>query len=224
MISAFLLTTWSMKPGSWWEKPLWSWRQTCEREQVVERGDRPAPGDLAGHLQPLGVLVEHRVDDVDEGLVAVEEAVAAGEQVALEPALAVVLGEHLHAPGRRARGGRRSARISAPRRRGRSPRRRPRAGWRRSRRVRRGGSWCALRVDHVAQEGRRARGSPRRASRPGVATSTRVVAEVGQREVAQQQAAVGVRVGAHAPVALGRQRGAARRRGRPSSSKSSSGR
>src|SRR5659263_577903 len=26
-ISAFLLTTWSMKPGSWWEKPLWSWRR-----------------------------------------------------------------------------------------------------------------------------------------------------------------------------------------------------
>ena len=28
MTSAFLLTTWSMKPGSWWLKPLWSWRQT----------------------------------------------------------------------------------------------------------------------------------------------------------------------------------------------------
>src|SRR5699024_10468200 len=26
--SAFLLTTWSMKPGSWWENPLWSWRHT----------------------------------------------------------------------------------------------------------------------------------------------------------------------------------------------------
>jgi hypothetical protein len=42
------------------------------------------------------VLVEHRVDDVDEGLVAVEEAVPPGEQVALEPALAEVLGEDLH--------------------------------------------------------------------------------------------------------------------------------
>ena len=30
MISAFLFTTWSMKPGSWWEKPLWSCRHTCE--------------------------------------------------------------------------------------------------------------------------------------------------------------------------------------------------
>jgi hypothetical protein len=35
---------------------------------------------------------------VDEGLVAVEQPVPAGEQVALEPALAQVLGEHLHHP------------------------------------------------------------------------------------------------------------------------------
>ena len=39
---------------------------------------------------------------MDERLVAVEEAVAAREQIALEPALALVLGEHLHhAPVRR---------------------------------------------------------------------------------------------------------------------------
>ena len=53
-------------------------------------------GIVARHLQPLRVLVEHRVDDVDERLVAVEEAVPAGQQVALEPALAEVLAEHLH--------------------------------------------------------------------------------------------------------------------------------
>ena len=38
-------------------------------EQVVQRGDRPPPRDAVGRLQPLGVLVEHRVDDVDERLV-----------------------------------------------------------------------------------------------------------------------------------------------------------
>ena len=53
---------------------------------------------LARHLQPLRVLVEHRVDDVDERLVAVEEAVAAGQQVALEPALAEMLAQDLHDP------------------------------------------------------------------------------------------------------------------------------
>ena len=35
---------------------------------------------------------------MDEGLVAVEEAVPAGEEVALEPALAKMLGEDLHDP------------------------------------------------------------------------------------------------------------------------------
>jgi hypothetical protein len=42
------------------------------------------------------VLVEHRVHDVDERLVAVEEAVPSREQVALEPALAEVLAQDLH--------------------------------------------------------------------------------------------------------------------------------
>jgi len=42
------------------------------------------------------VLVEHRVDDVGERLVRVEEAVTAGEQVPLEPAEQRVLGQHLH--------------------------------------------------------------------------------------------------------------------------------
>ena len=65
-------------------------------EQIVERRDRRTPGDVPCHLQPLGVLVEHGVDDVDEGLVAVEQPVAPGEQVALQPALAHVLREHLH--------------------------------------------------------------------------------------------------------------------------------
>ena len=67
-------------------------------EQVVERRDGRAPLDLPGRLQPLGVLVDHRVDEVDERLVAAEDAVPAGQQVALQPALAGVLGEHLHDP------------------------------------------------------------------------------------------------------------------------------
>ena len=40
------------------------------RQQVVERCDRPAPADMVAHFQPLGVLVEHRVDDVNKCLVA----------------------------------------------------------------------------------------------------------------------------------------------------------
>ncbi len=54
-------------------------------QQVVERCDRLSPWDLAAYLQPPGVLVEHRIDDVDEGLVAREQAVAPSEQIAFEP-------------------------------------------------------------------------------------------------------------------------------------------
>src|SRR5690606_39809014 len=42
------------------------------------------------------MLIEHRVDDVDEGFVAVEEAVPPRQQVAFEPAFAQVLAQDLH--------------------------------------------------------------------------------------------------------------------------------
>ena len=63
-------------------------------EQIVQRGDLAAPGQLQRHLQPLGVLAEHRVDDANEGLIAVEQPVPAGQQVSFKPTLALVLAEH----------------------------------------------------------------------------------------------------------------------------------
>src|SRR5580704_2073637 len=63
-------------------------------EQIVERGDLPAPWKFQRHLEPLGVLAEHRVDDANEGLIAVEESVPPGEQITLQPTLALVLAEH----------------------------------------------------------------------------------------------------------------------------------
>ena len=65
-------------------------------EQVIERADRPPPANVVADLQPLGVLIEHRVDDVDERLVARKEPVPAGEQISFEPALALMLAEHFH--------------------------------------------------------------------------------------------------------------------------------
>jgi len=41
-------------------------------EQVVQRRDRLAPGELARHPQPLGMLAEHRVDDAEVALVLVQ--------------------------------------------------------------------------------------------------------------------------------------------------------
>src|ERR1700732_447489 len=42
------------------------------------------------------MLIEHRIDDVDEGLVAREQAMASREEVSFEPAFAQVLAQHLH--------------------------------------------------------------------------------------------------------------------------------
>ncbi len=63
-------------------------------EQIVQRCDRPAPGQLPGDLQPLRVLAEHRVDDADERLITVEHPVPAGQQISFQPTLALVLAEH----------------------------------------------------------------------------------------------------------------------------------
>jgi hypothetical protein len=68
------------------------------RDQQVERRHLGAPGQLAAFFQPLGVLIEHRVDDMDERLVAVDQAVPAALQVAFEPAFNGVLAQHLHDP------------------------------------------------------------------------------------------------------------------------------
>ena len=92
---------------------------------------------------------------------------------------------------------------------------RRRAGSTRSRRGRRGGSSSGLR----AMTSRRNAPSTRVASLivvPGLRHVDRVVAEVGQGEVAQQQAAVRVRVRAHAALAARRERRRAPARARPS--------
>src|SRR6516165_2328572 len=68
------------------------------RQQVIQRADRAPPGNVIAHLQPLRMLVQHRIDNVNEGLVAGEEAVASGEEIALEPPLALVFAKHLHYP------------------------------------------------------------------------------------------------------------------------------
>ena len=98
-----------------------------------------------------------------------------------------------------------AARISAPPLRDRSPRTRRRAGSTRSRRARRGGTCSGLR----RMTSRRNVPSTRVASLDvvaGCSTRHRVVAEVRKPQVLQQQAAVGVRVGAHPALALRRER------------------
>src|SRR5258708_31954269 len=69
--------------------------QRCYED--VDRGHGRAPVEfLLRLLQPLGVLIEHRIDNVYECFVSGEETVAASKNVAFEPALEGVLAEHLH--------------------------------------------------------------------------------------------------------------------------------
>ena len=84
----------SMKPGILMREAVVVLPPDVRGQQDIQRRDRPPPGDSRGDLQPLGVLVEHRVDDVNERLVRVEQPVPAGQQVAFEPAFALMLAEH----------------------------------------------------------------------------------------------------------------------------------
>jgi len=65
-------------------------------QQVVQRCDGRTPRKFSRDLQPFGVLVEHRVNDVDEGFVTIEQAVPSGEQIAFKPAFALMLAQHFH--------------------------------------------------------------------------------------------------------------------------------
>src|SRR5262249_49051441 len=51
---------------------------------------------MPGHLQPLGVLIKHGIDNVNERFVAGEKSVPAGEEVTFEPTLTLVFAQHFH--------------------------------------------------------------------------------------------------------------------------------
>ena len=65
-------------------------------EEIIERRDRPPPGDVARHLEPFRMLIEHRVHDMNEAFVAGEKTVTSGEQITFQPALAHVLTQDFH--------------------------------------------------------------------------------------------------------------------------------
>ena len=141
---------------------------------------------------------------MDEGLVAIEHAVPSGEEISLQPALALVLREHLHHPalGRLVlvRGQDLGVELAV---RHLEDRAEPvRSGLVRAEDPER----VAVSIDDVTEEcAEHARRLGRRGARRRHVH--RVVAEVGQREVAQQQAAIRVRIRAHPPVAPRRQLG-----------------
>ena len=144
-------------------------------QQDVERRDRPPPRQSSGAASShLVCCTSHRGRDHRERLVGGEQPVAAGQHVALEPALAEVLAQHLHHPavGRDVVvDGERSGSTQAAVRRPRTPRR---AGWSWSRRGRTAGSRPRRRCGaiDVAQQLAERAGRLVRAPCPGWSTAT----------------------------------------------------
>src|SRR5208282_5087880 len=67
------------------------------RDEEVEGWHRSAPAQFFFRLlQPLSVLVEHRIDHMHECFIRGKETVATCEHVTFEPSLERVLAEHLH--------------------------------------------------------------------------------------------------------------------------------
>jgi hypothetical protein len=174
-------------------------------QEIVERGDRAAPRQRARYLQPFGVLVEHGIDDVDEGFIAGEEPVPAGEQVAFEPALAKMFAQDFHHPSVLGEMdvvrfdpfdpdplGRLEHRIEPVR-----------GGLVRSHDAEI--SRLGVELDDIAQEfSELARGLGLHVA--GRADFDGVAAIIRQFQFALQQPAIGARIGAHAPLAFRRQR------------------
>src|SRR4029077_3422211 len=67
-------------------------------QKIVQRRDRAAPRNAVTYSESLRVLVEHRVDNVDEGFIATKKSMAPSEQIAFQPTLALMLAEYLHHP------------------------------------------------------------------------------------------------------------------------------
>src|SRR6266550_3251913 len=65
-------------------------------QEIVQRSNGASPRYVTGGLEPLGMLVKHRIHDMNEGLIAREEPVTAGEQITLQPSLTHVLAQHFH--------------------------------------------------------------------------------------------------------------------------------
>ena len=65
-------------------------------EEIGQRGDRAPPGDFLAYLEPLGMLVEHRIDNVDERFVAGKQTMASREKIAFQPSLAEMLAQNFH--------------------------------------------------------------------------------------------------------------------------------
>jgi hypothetical protein len=169
-------------------------------QQVIQRSDLGPPGKLRRDLEPLGMLVEHRIDDVGEGLVAIEQPVAPGEQIALEPALALVFAQDLDDAASARKEFIVFLRLGLPLTHRHLEHRLQAVGQGLIRPEQAEIALLGVAGHDIAQEvSQHVRVADPGA--PGRGDIDRMVAKVRHVQIAQQQPAIGIRVGAHAPLA-----------------------
>ena len=178
-------------------------------QQIIQRGQRTPPRNVTSDLEPLGVLIEHGINDVNESLVTGKEAMTASEQITLQPALAKMLAQNFHysairsdvlvgledVAGKNAIGGleNRGEAIGF----GFVQAEEPEV------------ALISIKFDDVAEECAHDAGGLG-SDAAGLRNSNGVLAEVRHPQFAQQKAAVRVGVGAHPAVARGREFGQVR--------------
>src|SRR5262249_32726921 len=65
-------------------------------QKIIQRRDGAPPWNVARNLEPFRMLIEHRVYDVNESLVAGKKSMTPGQQITFAPALAHVLAQDFH--------------------------------------------------------------------------------------------------------------------------------
>mmetsp|Transcript_9301 Transcript_9301/g.14001 ORF Transcript_9301/g.14001 Transcript_9301/m.14001 type:complete len:227 (+) Transcript_9301:668-1348(+) len=66
------------------------------REQNVQTAEVVSPRNILAHFEPLGMLIEHGRNNVDERLVRVQQTMTTSQQIPLEPTFALMLAQNLH--------------------------------------------------------------------------------------------------------------------------------
>ncbi len=170
-------------------------------QQIVERSNRATPRDVARSLQPLGMLVEHRINDMDERFVTVEESVTTCQKVAFKPALTEVLAQNLHHPAiwREMVIPRQSSACKDSVRHFKESVKTVRGSFVRPHHPKVPAVGVAL--HHVAQEASH-RACRLRLNRSRFGNVNCVIAEIRHLQISEQKPAVSMRIGSHAALAL----------------------
>ena len=97
--TACVSTVW-IRPGPWWLKPLWSLRHAVEVSSMLRLGTLARQGRCSASSSHLACWTVWEALTIAKASYVANMPCRPVKRVALEPAVAVVLGEHLHHPAR----------------------------------------------------------------------------------------------------------------------------